>query len=88
MIGDLRSKESTRKLQQFLPRSDARILNITDSEQWERLFVSVNYAVLTLSPWTVARPNVRVGVDLGLQALESVSDTDGNIIEFLNPAPF
>ena len=58
---------------------------MTVSGRWGRLFISVNYVVRILSPRTVARPGVRAGVDLGLRTLATVSDTDGNIIEFLNP---
>ena len=87
VIGALRSKENTRRVQRFLARGDARILNMTVSERWGRLFVSVNYAVRTCAARPVARPGVRAGVDLGLRILATVADTDGNIIEFSNPAP-
>ena len=73
-------------MQRFPARGDARILNITVFERWKRLFIYVNYVVRVLSPRTVARPSARAGVDLGLRTLANVSDTDGNIIEFLNPA--
>ena len=85
VVGALRSQESTRRVQRFPARGDARILNMTVSGRWGRLFISVNYVVRILSPRTVARPGVRAGVDLGLRTLATVSDTDGNIIEFLNP---
>ena len=87
VIGALRSKESTRRVQRFLARGDARILNMTLSERWGRLFVAVNDAVRSPGRRPVARPGVRAGVDLGLRTLASVADTDGNIIEFSNPAP-
>lgn len=67
VIGALRSKENTRRAQRFLPRGDARILNMTVSERWGRLFVSVNYAVRTPGRRPVTRPDVRAGVDLGLR---------------------
>ena len=59
---------------------------MTVFERWGRLFISVNYVVRVLSPRTVARCDARAGVDLGLRTLATVFDTDGNIIEFLNPA--
>ncbi|MHB1854438.1 MAG: IS607 family element RNA-guided endonuclease TnpB [Acidimicrobiales bacterium] len=87
VIGALRSKENTRGVQRFLSRGDARILNVTLSERWGRLFVSLNYALRTFAPRPVAKPGVRAGVDLGLRTLATVVDTEGNIIEFPNPAP-
>ena len=87
VIGKLYSKENTRRLQRLVARGDARILNMTLSERWGRLFVSVGYAVRTPIPRPAARPGVRAGVDLGLRTLATVADTDGNIVEFENPAP-
>ncbi len=87
VIGQLRSKENTRRLQRPLSGGNARILNMTLSERWGRLFVSVNYAVRISTPHSVAKPGVRAGVDLGLRSLATVADTEGNIIEFANPAP-
>ena len=87
VVGALRSKEKIRRVQRFLARDDARILNMTVSERWGRPFVSVNYAVRTFAPRSVARPGVRAGVDLGLRTLATAVDTNGNIIEFPNPAP-
>jgi putative transposase len=87
VIGALRSKENTRVVQRPLAQGRARILNMTVSEQWGRLFVSVNYAVRTSSVRPVAKPGTRAGVDLGLRTLATVADTDGNIIEVANPAP-
>jgi putative transposase len=87
VIGALRSKENTRRVQRPLAQGRARILNMTVSEQWGRLFVSVNYAVRTSSVRPVAKPGTRAGVDLGLRTLATVADTDGNITEVANPAP-
>jgi putative transposase len=47
VIGGLRSKENTRRVQRHVAAGRARILNMTLSEQWGRLFVSVNYAQRT-----------------------------------------
>ncbi|MDA8046763.1 MAG: IS607 family element RNA-guided endonuclease TnpB [Actinomycetota bacterium] len=86
-IGALRSKESTGSLQRLLAKKRARILNMTVSERWGRLFVSINYAVRTPTPRPVDKPGVRAGVDLGLRTLATVADTEGDIVEFPNPAP-
>ena len=87
VIGELGSKENTRRVQRPLAQGRARILNMTVFERWGRLFVSVNYALRTPSAHLVEKPGVRAGVDLGLRTLATVCGTDGNIIEFPNPAP-
>ena len=93
VIGALRTMENTRRVQRHLACGRARILNMTLSEQWGRLFVSVNYSVR--SPHCAAAPKnpaVRAGVDLGLRTLATVATVDTNtgdetIIEYANPAP-
>ena len=85
VIGDLHSKENTRRIERPISQASTPILNMTLSNS---LFVSVNYVVRTPSLRAVARCGVRAGVDLGLRTLATVFDTEGNLIEFLNPAPF
>jgi len=91
VIGILRSKENTRRVQRHVAKGSAHILSMTLSERWGRLFVSIQYAVRTrvVSPTVAApaRPDARAGVDLGLRRLATVADTDGNILEVPNPAP-
>jgi len=91
VVGIVRSKENTRRVQRHVAKGNARILSMTLSERWGRLFVSIQYAVRTkvVSPTgrTPAKPDTRVGVDLGLRRLATVADTDGNILEVPNPAP-
>lgn len=93
VIGPLRSKENTRRVQRHLAAGRAQILNMTLSQRWGRLFVSVCYALRTpdTTP-TVARPTVRAGVDLGVRTLATVATLDATtgeqtIIEYPNPAP-
>jgi putative transposase len=93
VIGGLRSKENTRRVQRHLAAGRAHILNMTLSERWGRLFVSVCYALRTpaISP-TVPRPTVRAGMDLGIRTLATVATIDTatgaqTIIEYPNPAP-
>jgi putative transposase len=93
VIGPLRAMENTRRVQRHLVAGRARILNMTLSEQWGRLFVSVNYSVRTpnvaLAP---KNPAVRAGVDLGLRTLATVAAIDEvtgeeTIADYPNPAP-
>lgn len=86
VIGTLRSKENTRRLQRHVAKGNARILSMTLSERWGRLFVSVNHAVRTPAVRPPADPDARVGVDLGLRTLATVVDSDDRITELPNPA--
>lgn len=88
VIGPLRSKENTRRLQRPLAQGRARILSMTVSERWGRLFVSVNYAMRTPTTRpTPVKSESRAGVDLGLRTLATIADTEGDITEVPNPAP-
>lgn len=67
VIGPLRAKENTRRVQRHLVSGRAQILNMTLSQRWGRLFVAVCYALrtpTTRSPLT--QPTVRAGMDLGV----------------------
>lgn len=88
VIGRVRCKENTRRVERKLADGDAHILSMTLSEQWGRLFVSVAYQQRTpTSPRQPARPDSTVGVDLGLRDLATVVDTDGNVTVYANPKP-
>ncbi|EUA65516.1 putative transposase family protein [Mycobacterium xenopi 4042] len=93
VIGPLRSKENTRRVQRHLSAGRARILNMTLSQRWGRLFVSISYALRTpATAPAVARPTVIAGVDLGMRTLATVATVDTitgeqTITEYPNPAP-
>jgi putative transposase len=92
-IGPLRSMENTRRVERHVASGNARILNMTLSERWGRLFVSVTYALRT--PTTarrVACATTRAGIDLGMRRLATVATIDTvtgeeTIVEYRNPAP-
>ncbi|HWS92223.1 MAG TPA: IS607 family element RNA-guided endonuclease TnpB, partial [Mycobacterium sp.] len=93
VIGALRSKENTRRVQRHLAGGRAQILNMTLSERWGRLFVAVCYALRTpATAPTVTSPMVRAGMDLGIRTLATVATIDTvsgeqTITEYPNPAP-
>ena len=90
VIGPLRSKENTRRVERHFAKGNARLISMTLSERWGRLFVAVNYAVRTkvVSPSRApVRPGSRAGVDLGMRDLATVADTQGVITIFPNPTP-
>jgi putative transposase len=93
VIGGLRAKENTRRVQRHLASGRAQILNMTLSQQWGRLFVSISHALRTpTTKRTVAAPTVRAGVDLGVRTLATVATLDTatgheTVVEYPNPAP-
>ena len=93
VIGGLRSKENTRRVQRHLVAGRARILNMTLSQRWGRLFVSVGYALRTPDTARMpTQPTVVAGVDLGVRTLATVATLDTatgaeSVVEHENPAP-
>jgi len=91
VIGTLRAKENTRRLQRHVAKNNAHVLSMTLSERWGRLFVSTQYAlrakVVSPTGRTPAEPDARAGVDLGLRVLATIAGTEGNIYTVPNPAP-
>ena len=93
VIGGLRSKENTRRLQRQVDTGRARILNMTLSQRWGRLFVSIGYALrMPATARTVTEPTVVAGVDLGVRTLATVATMDTatgaeTLTEYPNPAP-
>ena len=93
VIGGLRSKENTRRVQRHVATGRARILNMTLSQRWGRLFISISYALRTpATEPTVAQPSVMAGIDLGVRTLATVATLDTitgqqHITEYPNPAP-
>jgi putative transposase len=72
-------------------KGNARVLSMTLSERWGRLFVSFQYAartkMVTPTGTTPDKPIERAGVDPGLRVLTKIVDTNGNVIEVPNPKP-
>jgi putative transposase len=93
VVGGLRSKETTRRVQRYVASGRARILSMTLSERWGRLFVSIGYALRTPSTArAVVQPTVVAGVDLGIRMLATVATIDTatgveTLTEYPNPTP-
>jgi putative transposase len=88
VIGKLRCKENTRRLQRLLVKGRARVLSMTLNEQGGRLFVSVQ-AIVLQQPRTPSQPDARCGVDLGIGGEWAViAHADDRIERLAHPAPW
>jgi putative transposase len=89
VIGKLRSKENTRRLQRLLAKGRARVLSMTLTEQQGgRLVVSVQ-AIVAQQPRTPSQPDARCGVDLGIGTEWAViAHHDDTIERVAHPTPW
>jgi putative transposase len=88
VVGRLRSKENTRRLQRLLAKDQARVLSMTLSEQGGRLFVSVA-TVAAQAPRRPNQPDARCGIDLGIGTEWAVvAHADDTIERITHPAPW
>jgi hypothetical protein len=87
VIGKLRSKENTRRLERLVVNGRARILSMTLSQRGGRLVVAVQ-AIVAQQPRHPAEPDGRCGVDLGI-GLEwaVIAHHDGTIERVAHPVP-
>jgi putative transposase len=87
VIGKLRSKENTRRLERLVVNGRARILSMTLSERGGRLVVAVQ-AIVAQQPRHPAEPEGRCGVDLGVgPEWAIIAHHDGTIERVAHPAP-
>jgi putative transposase len=88
VVGRLRAKENTRRLERLVAKGRARVLSMTLAEHGGRLFVSVQ-AIVCQQPRTPSRPAARCGVDLGIGAEWAViAHDDDSIQRIAHPAPW
>jgi putative transposase len=88
VIGRLRSKENTRRLQRPVVKGRARILSMTLSERGGRLVVSVQ-AIVAQQPRMPSQPDARCGIDLGIgREWAVIAHGDGAIQRVTHPAPW
>jgi putative transposase len=88
VIGKVRSKENTRRLQRLLAKGRARILSMTLTEDGGRLFVSVATIVQHPSRQP-SEPDARCGIDLGIgQEWAVIAHDDDTIQRVAHPAPW
>jgi putative transposase len=88
VIGKLRSKENTRRLERLVAKGQARILSITLSQRGGRLVAAVQ-AIIVQQPRRPTEPDARCGIDLGIGPEWVVIAHDDDTIERLaHPAPW
>jgi putative transposase len=83
-LGTIRTHESTRKLQRRVADGRARVLSATVRYERGRWFVSFQVEV-ERAVRTPARPDVAVGVDLGVKVLAVLADSQGETRYVPNP---
>ncbi|WP_406045376.1 IS607 family element RNA-guided endonuclease TnpB [Micromonospora sp. NBC_00898] len=86
-LGTIRTHESIRKLERRIAAGSARILSATVRFERGRWFVSFQVEV-ERAERTPARPDVAVGVDLGVKCLAVLADSQGEIRHVPNPAHY
>jgi putative transposase len=88
VIGKLRSKENTRRLERLVAKGRARVLSMTLAEQGGRLFVSVQ-AIVCQQPRSPSEPEARCGIDLGIgKEWAVVAHGDDQIERVAHPTPW
>jgi putative transposase len=88
VIGRLRCKENTRRLERLVATGRARILSMTLAEHGGRLFCSVQ-AIVAHQPRTPSQLDARCGIDLGIgQEWVVIAHGDDHIERIAHPAPW
>ena len=88
VIGKLRSKENTRRLERLVAKGQARILSITLSHRGGRLIVAVQ-AIVAQQRRRPTHPDAHCGIDLGIGSEWAVIAHDDDTIERVaHPAPW
>ncbi|MGW5669969.1 IS607 family element RNA-guided endonuclease TnpB [Micromonospora sp. NPDC003776] len=86
-LGTIRTHETTRKLERRVGNGTARILSAT--VRWERGRWFVSFQVeIERAQRTPSRPDVAVGVDLGVKCLAVMADSAGEVRYVPNPAHY
>ncbi len=88
VIGRLRCKENTRRLQRLIVKDRARVLSMPLTEQQAGRLVASVQAILAQRPRTPSQPDARCGVDLGIGSEWAVIAHANDWIERVtHPAP-
>lgn len=81
VIGTVRVHENTRRIERLIRAGPARVLAISVRRNGTRLDASVRVLVQRPQQPHVARPDSRVGVDVGVRRLATVATAAGSVIE-------
>jgi putative transposase len=88
VVGNVRVHENTRRIERLIRAGRARVLAISVRRNGTRLDASVRVLVQRPQQPSVALPESRVGVDVGVRRLATVATADGTVIERVeNPRP-
>jgi putative transposase len=88
VIGRLRCKENTRRLQRLVTNGRARVVSMTLSEHGGRLYISVQ-TIVAHQPRTPSQPDGRCGVDVGIgKEWAVIAHGDDHIERVAHPVPW
>lgn len=88
VVGCVRTQENTRRVERLIGKGRARVLAISVRRNGTRLDASVRVLVQRPQQPSVAQPDSRVGVDVGVRRLATVATADGDVIDQVaNPRP-
>ncbi|MFI9362487.1 IS607 family element RNA-guided endonuclease TnpB [Kitasatospora sp. NPDC053057] len=86
-IGTVRTHESTRKLERRIANGSARVLSATVRHERGRWFVCFQVEIQRAQR-APTRPDVTVGVDLGVKCLAVLADSCGEVRRVPNPCHY
>jgi putative transposase len=88
VIGTVRTHENMRRIERLIRGGRARVLAISLRRNGTRIDASVRVLVQRPIQPTVALPDSRVGVDVGVRRLATVADERGEVLDRVaNPRP-
>jgi putative transposase len=88
VIGCVRTHENTRRIERLIRAGRARVLAVSVRRNGDRLDASVRVLIQRPQHPSVALPDSRVGVDVGVRRLATVATADGTVIRRVeNPRP-
>lgn len=88
VIGTVRTHENMRRIERLIRSGRARVLAISVRRNGTRIDASVRVLVQRPIQPTVALPDSRVGIDVGVRRLATVADERGEVLERVaNPRP-
>ncbi|MHB2029099.1 MAG: hypothetical protein ACYCPT_09815 [Acidimicrobiales bacterium] len=85
MLGTIRTRENTRRIEGLVKLERVKILGVTVSRQGERIIAAVRGVIARPQRDSVAQPGSVVGADVRVRRLVTVATTTEVFSELVNP---